>query len=257
MIRSGKMLVAALREAKGAKALNAGQLKTHLAKFPDAARQAGDRFLATLDASAPKQAAHLDALLADFAKLTTDVRRGQALFNGPKAACATCHRIGYVGGNVGPELTKIGDVRSERDLLESVVYPSASFVRNFEPTTVTLKDGDQVNGIVKRETPDELVIVTGAGPEQHLRRSEVTEARPGTLSIMPGGFDEQLSRQELADLLYFVKTVRVAVSRGADVRTTSMVQNANPASHLTAKIKGQQGPIHPRQSKRSKKRACR
>ncbi|HTH48013.1 MAG TPA: PVC-type heme-binding CxxCH protein [Candidatus Limnocylindria bacterium] len=204
----GQKLVAALREAKGAKALNAGQLRTHLAKFPDATQQAGDRFLATLDTSAPKQAAHLDALLADFAKLTTDVRRGQALFNGPKAACATCHRIGYVGGNVGPELTKIGDVRSERDLLESVVYPSASFVRNFEPTIVTLQDGDQVNGILKRETPEEIVLVTGAGPEQHLRRSEITETRPGTLSIMPGGFDEQLSRQELADLLFFVKTVR-------------------------------------------------
>ena len=204
----GEKLVAALRQAKGAKALNAGQLRAHLAKFPEATRQAGEAFLATLDASAPKQAAHLDALLADLAKLTGDVRRGQALFNGPKAACATCHRIGYVGGNVGPELTKIGEVRSERDLLESVVYPSASFVRNFEPTTVTLKDGEQVNGIVKRETPDELVLVVGPGPEQHLRRSEIAGTAPSALSIMPGGFDEQLTRQELADLLFFVKTVR-------------------------------------------------
>jgi putative membrane-bound dehydrogenase-like protein len=204
----GEKLMAALRQAKGAKALNAGQLRAHLAKFPEATRQAGEGFLATLDASAPKQAAHLDALQADLAKLTGDVRRGQALFNGPKAACATCHRIGYVGGNVGPELTKIGEVRSERDLLESVVYPSASFVRNFEPTTVTLKDGEQVNGIVKRETPDELVLAVGPGPEQHLRRSEIAGTAPSTLSIMPGGFDEQLTRQELADLLFFVKTVR-------------------------------------------------
>ncbi len=204
----GQKLVAALRGAKGAKALNSGQLRAHLAKFPEATRQAGESFLASLDASAPKQAAHLDALLADIAKLTGDVRRGQSLFNGPKAACSTCHRIGYVGGNVGPELTKIGEVRSERDLLESVVYPSASFVRNFEPTTVSLKDGEQVNGIIKHETPDELTLVTGPGPEVHLRRSDIAETRPGTLSVMPGGFDEQLTRQELADLLFFVKTVR-------------------------------------------------
>ena len=204
----GQKLVGALHGAKGAKALNAGQVHAHLAKFPEATRQAGESFLATLDASAPKQAAHLDALLADITKLTGDVRQGQSLFNGPKAACSTCHRIGYVGGNVGPELTKIGEVRSERDLLESVVYPSASFVRNFEPTTVSLKDGEQVNGIIKHETPDELTLVTGPGPEVHLRRNDIAETRPGTLSVMPGGFDEQLTRQELADLLFFVKTVR-------------------------------------------------
>jgi putative heme-binding domain-containing protein len=130
------------------------------------------------------------------------------VFNGTKAACFACHRIGYVGGNVGPELTKIGEVRSERDLLESIVYPSQSFVRSFEPMTVATKDGEEINGLVKRDTSDEVVMVTGPGPEVHLPKSNVTEMRPGTVSVMPAGLDEQLSRQELADLLFFVKTVR-------------------------------------------------
>jgi putative heme-binding domain-containing protein len=130
------------------------------------------------------------------------------VFNGAKAACSSCHRIGYLGGNVGPELTKIGEVRSERDLLEALIYPSVSFVRSYEPTTVVLQDGEEVNGILRRETDSELILVTGPAAEQHVARADVKEVRPGTVSIMPGGFDQALTRQELADLLTFVKTVR-------------------------------------------------
>jgi putative membrane-bound dehydrogenase-like protein len=182
----GEKLVAALRDSKSAKALPPAQLRPHFAKFSAVTQKSAEEFFATLDADVAKQAAHLDALQAELKTLSGDLRRGQATFNGPKAACATCHRIGYVGGNVGPELTKIGEV----------------------PTTVVLKDGEQQNGIVKRETADELVLVNGPGPELHLRRSDIAEQRPGTMSVMPGGLDTQLTRQELADLLFFVRTVR-------------------------------------------------
>ena len=48
--------------------------------------------------------------------------RGQLLFNNPKAACNACHAIGYRGGTIGPDLTAIGQIRSERDLLEAIVF---------------------------------------------------------------------------------------------------------------------------------------
>jgi putative heme-binding domain-containing protein len=89
-----------------------------------------------------------------------------------------------------------------------VIYPSASFVRSYEPTTLVLEGGDEVHGIVRQETDSEWVIATGPGAEQRLAKATVKEVRPGTVSLMPGGFDQVLSRQELADLLHFVKTVR-------------------------------------------------
>ena len=46
----------------------------------------------------------------------------------------------YLGGHVGPDLTNIGQARTERDLLESIVYPSASFVRSYEPIIVVTTD---------------------------------------------------------------------------------------------------------------------
>lgn len=204
----GLQLVETLGQAKSAKALHPSQLKPHFVKFPAAVQKSAEAFLATLDADAAKQAAKLDSLLAELQKLGGDQRRGQAVFNGPNAACSACHRIGYLGGDVGPELTKIGEVRTERDLLEAIVFPSASFVRSYEPTLVTLKGGDQINGLMKHESPEEVHLLTGPGALQRLRRSEIEDLRPGTVSVMPGGLDEQLSRQELADLLRFVKDVR-------------------------------------------------
>jgi hypothetical protein len=41
-----------------------------------------------------------------------------------------------------------------------------------------------------------------------IARSEVAEQRPGTVSLMPQGYDQILSRQELADLLAFLKATR-------------------------------------------------
>ena len=204
----GASAIAALRGSKSARALHPTQIQPHFTKFPEGTTNQLAEFLATLNADAAKQGARLEALLTELHGLTPDVRRGQAVFNGTKASCSACHRIGYLGGYVGPELTKIGEVRTERDLLESIVYPSASFVRSYEPTTLILKDGEQVNGIVRHETADEYVVTVGPAADQHVRHSDVVETRPGTISVMPAGLEEQLSRQELADLLHFVKTVR-------------------------------------------------
>ncbi|HAB17529.1 MAG TPA: c-type cytochrome [Verrucomicrobiota bacterium] len=204
----GRQLIASLREGKSARALTPAQLRPHFAKFPESTRAEADQLFAELNTDATQQAAQLESLLKELQGLSGDTRRGQTLFNGSKAACASCHRIGYLGGDVGPELTKIGEVRSERDLLEAMIYPSASFVRSYEPTTVVLTDGEEVNGIIRRETDAEITLVTGPNVEQRLPKSQVRELRPGTISVMPSGFDAALTKQELADLLTFVKTVR-------------------------------------------------
>jgi putative heme-binding domain-containing protein len=127
------------------------------------------------------------------------------VFNSQKAACATCHAIGYMGGHVGPDLTSIGQVRTERDLLESIVFPSASFVRNFEPLIVHTRSDEEYSGVVKKDGEDEIVLATGPNVEVRIVRSDIAEMRPGTVSVMPAGLDQQLTVQELADLVAFLK----------------------------------------------------
>ena len=130
------------------------------------------------------------------------------MFNSTKTSCIACHTIGYVGGKQGPDLTRIGGIRTERDLLESILFPSASFVRSYEPVIVTTKDGQTFNGVPKKDAPDEIVLVLAADKEVRIPREDVEEVRPGKVSIMPDGLDKQLTPQELADLIAFLKACK-------------------------------------------------
>ncbi len=202
----GMQLLAAVKASSGLAGLRPDSLRPRLTNFPERVQQEGEGIIASLNVDASKQHARLDELMATCKN--GDVRRGQSVFNSQKAACATCHAIGYLGGNVGPDLTRIGQIRTERDLLEAIVYPSASFVRSFEPMVVSTKGGDDYSGVVRKDAPDEIVLATGPGAEVRVPRSDIAEMRPGTVSVMPGGLEEQLSRQELADLIAFLRATR-------------------------------------------------
>jgi putative heme-binding domain-containing protein len=113
-----------------------------------------------------------------------------------------------MGGKVGPDLTSIGQARTETDLLESIVYPSASFVRSYEPYVVSTKSDETYSGVLKKDAPEEIILATGPNAEVRLARSDIVDIRPGTVSVMPAGLEQQLSRQELADLLAFLKSTK-------------------------------------------------
>ncbi len=201
----GERLVAGLSASSGKGNLLPGDLETLFAKFPPATQQRGAALLETLHEGRSRQLEKLDELTAQLEG--GDVRRGQAVFNSSKAACRSCHRIGYLGGRVGPDLTKIGEIRSERDLLEAVVYPSASFVRSFEPVVVVTQ-ADIYNGVPLEETDESLLLATGAESEVRIARADIEEVRPGAVSVMPSGLEEELTRQELADLIAYLRATR-------------------------------------------------
>lgn len=107
---------------------------------------------------------------------------------------------------MGPDLSKVGKIRTERDLLESLLFPSVSFVRSYEPVLIVTRSGKPINGLIRRETPDEIVLATGAKEEARVPRSDIEEILPGTVSVMPAGLDTQLTKQQLIDLIAFLKS---------------------------------------------------
>jgi putative membrane-bound dehydrogenase-like protein len=202
----GKELVAALQTASSKSSLRMATLKPRLAKFgPEVQKQAEELF-ASLNVDAGKQQAHLEKLLQTMS--TGDQGRGQVVFNSQKAACFTCHAIGYRGGTVGPDLTHIARTRTERDLLEAVVFPNASFVRGYEPVQVTTKNGKVFNGVLKKDLVDEIVLELGADQQARIAREEIDDMRPSQVSVMPGGMDQLLTPNELADLVAFLKACK-------------------------------------------------
>ena len=203
---TGLKLVAALGEAKSARSLRGDMIKPRLAKFPERVRKEAEFLLAKLEPDAAAQRKRLEELLATLP--AGDVRRGQAIFNSQRTACSTCHATGYVGGDLGPDLTRIGAVRNERDLLESIVFPSASFVQSYDPVMVDTTAGDRQSGILRKNDADEVVLVTGPTQQVRIPRAQVKEMRPGTVSVMPSGLEQQLTPQELGDLVAFLKACK-------------------------------------------------
>ena len=205
-VRTGESLLAALGRSKARTAVRPETLRAVLKGYPAEVRAQGDRFLETLDTGLAGRRQRLEKIRAELP--AGDVRRGQAVFNSPKAACIQCHRLGYQGGDVGPELTSIGTVRSGEDLLEAIVEPSASLVRSYEPVSVTTRDGEERLGILRRDDARGVALVTGPASTLQIDRADITAVTPSTVSLMPAGLDEQLTRQELADLLEFLKNTR-------------------------------------------------
>ncbi|WP_422925665.1 PVC-type heme-binding CxxCH protein [Singulisphaera sp. PoT] len=202
----GLRLVAALKESPGLTSFRPDALRPRLAKFGEPVQREAEALYRTINVDIAKQSARLESMLATVTG--GDVRRGQEVFNGSKAACVTCHAIGYVGGHVGPDLTRVGQIRTERDLLEAIVFPSASFVRSFEPLTVATKDGKVHNGIPRKDTSEEVLLATGPNEEVRIPRDDIEDIRPGTVSVMPAGLEQQLSSDELADLIAFLRACR-------------------------------------------------
>jgi putative heme-binding domain-containing protein len=202
----GLALVAALEGASSRASLRPDVLKPRLAKYPASVQSRADALLATVNLDAGAQARRLAEL--ETGATGGDVRRGQLVFNSEKTGCLTCHAIGYIGGKVGPDLTRIGQVRTERDLLEAVVYPNASFVRSYESVMVVLKSGAVRAGMLKSEDRGEVVLATGPADEVRVPRTDIADMRPSPVSIMPAGYGEQLTRQELIDLVAFLRAAR-------------------------------------------------
>jgi putative membrane-bound dehydrogenase-like protein len=202
----GLAMIGALQQSKARASIRTDILRPRLAQYPAAVQKAGDALLASLNVDSTKQVQRLEELLASSSN--GDVRRGQDVFNSSKAACATCHAIGYIGGKIGPDLTKIGQVRSERDLLEAVLFPSASFARGYEPVVVRTLTGEVQAGLLRSDQPDGVVLVTGDGQERRISRGTIADMQPGAVSLMPAGLDQLLTRQELADLVAFLKASR-------------------------------------------------
>lgn len=197
----GHRLVAALKDSAGLRGLRADLLAGLFVKYPPSVEAEGRFLIALVNADAGKQAAHLDDLVAHLP--SGDVRRGQAVLL--RAGCLVCHSIGYSGGRFGPDLTNIGKVRTPRDLIEAIVYPSASLVRGYETITVSTKSGAAFAGTIARESADEVVLNIGPQIQQHIARGEIAQMNPANISLMPQGFGDLLQRQDLADLIAFLR----------------------------------------------------
>ena len=131
-----------------------------------------------------------------------NLENGRKLFYG-KAICASCHTMGTKGVDFGPDLTSIEKSRSIHDVLEAILYPSASFVREYETYEVITKNGYNV-GIIREQSPEMIVLSVGPQALVRIPKEDIVSISVLEHSLMPQGLDQLLSEQEFADLMAFL-----------------------------------------------------
>ncbi len=137
-----------------------------------------------------------------------NAKRGEQIFNNPgKSMCILCHQMGDKGKHFGPDLTKIGAIRSKADLLEAIVYPSASLARYYEMVNVQTDKGEHV-GLILKDGVDKLILSPAPGAEQAIPLKDIKKANYSNISLMPQVFDGLLQPQEIADLIAYLSQVR-------------------------------------------------
>lgn len=201
---TGVRLFQSLAKSPAASSLPTERILKMAIRFGDETLAIAEPLLAKASVDAAQQEQHLEEMLATLP--AGDIRRGQKLFHNEKLACFSCHAVGYRGGTVGPDLSRIGRTRARRDLLESIMYPSASFVRSYEPLQVLTTDGRQLVGTIRDETSEHLVLQISATEQRTIPLDQIEVKLPGKVSIMPAGMDKLLSHGELADLLAFLES---------------------------------------------------
>jgi putative heme-binding domain-containing protein len=183
--------------------------ETQLAWVLEGAPESAQLQARKLEAALRDQETHRRAVLEDYRPLLTtgNPERGRSLFF-EQAGCHACHQVAGQGRAVGPDLTKIGAIRSGNDLLESVLFPSATMAQGFEAYEVELADGESMLGTLARQTPDQILMRNSSGAELRLPRDQILSLTRSKLSMMPEGLLQALTRDEAADVLAYLRSLK-------------------------------------------------
>ncbi|MCC6537844.1 MAG: HEAT repeat domain-containing protein, partial [Bryobacterales bacterium] len=201
---TGLMMVQALTAVESALgSVGAQRVEEIVKKFPGGVQSAAKPLLARLEQGKAQRLEKIKKL-ENVLTAGGDLAKGKEIFFGAKAGCSSCHTIGLEGGHVGPDLTSIGAIRSPHDLLEAIVLPSESFVPGHEVYRVETAT-EVYSGVLGRGTPDAVRLITGPGDEVRIPRADIKSMGYAPVSLMPEGLDEVLDRNEMRDLIAYLR----------------------------------------------------
>jgi len=138
----------------------------------------------------------------DALKLAGNDVRGKKVFD---TNCAKCHMPRMQGGRVGPDLSGVNN-KSKDELLTSILNPSYAIEPHYVHYIVTTKDGEIHDGVIANETPGAVTLRGGTeNGDETILRSNIAEIRASSISLMPEGLEESMSRQDVADVIAYLR----------------------------------------------------
>jgi quinoprotein glucose dehydrogenase len=139
-----------------------------------------------------------------------DAEAGRAIFfDKAELSCLRCHKVGGIGGEVGPDLTGIAAKQKRDYLLESIVDPNKQIAKGYESVVLVLTDGQTKTGILKSEDANEVRLMTAEGQLIAVSKDRIDERQRGP-SAMPADLAQKMTRTELRDLVEFLASLKAA-----------------------------------------------
>jgi len=143
-------------------------------------------------------------VLQKFEKARTlagDVAHGQEIF---KKQCANCHKHQNIGTEFGPKLSALQD-KSVSFLFPAILDPNRSVDARYRSWTAVTKQGKQVVGMIAEETATSITIAQADGRKITILRNDLEFLKSSTLSFMPEGLEKDITPQDLADVMSFIR----------------------------------------------------
>jgi putative heme-binding domain-containing protein len=138
-----------------------------------------------------------------------DVERGKSLFfNEQKLACSRCHTVDGKASLAGPDLMSIGDKFGRRELVESILAPSATIAVGYSTTALTTRAGDLIVGTTKEANDEGVGIMQGDGKLVRIAAAQIAQRKTTDISMMPENLQDGLTLHEFSDLIEYLASLK-------------------------------------------------
>ena len=202
--------------------------------------------------------------MADLQPALEEIAKGRSFERGKdvyeQAQCATCHKMGNLGGSVGPDLTGIASRFQPRDILESIIEPSKVISEQFQNTAFKTNDGQLIEGRILEENDAKVVLQKNQllPDKTEIKKADIKSRAPSKTSPMPEALVNNFHKDEILDLMAYMvsggrkehpsfagagKTVDVTARLSNEVKNNKLSVNASneafgdPAEGQVKKLK--------------------
>lgn len=146
--------------------------------------------------------AELAALVSEVAA-KGDPARGEAVFRRKDLNCLTCHAISHAGGEIGPDLSAVGQTSPVDYLINSVLLPDQAIKEQYHTLVLLTSDGQVYQGILVDKDDRRVILKESTGALRTIPVDTIEDQKPGG-SLMPKGLVNLMTHGEFVDLIRFL-----------------------------------------------------
>jgi putative heme-binding domain-containing protein len=152
--------------------------------------------------SKPLSAAELTTMVSEVAA-KGDPARGEEVFRRIDLNCMNCHSISKAGGDVGPDLSAVGQISPPDYIINSILNPDQSIKEQYNTLVVQTVEGQVFQGVVTDKDEQRVVLKDATGATRVVPVASIEDQKAGG-SLMPKGLANLMTRGEFLDLVRFL-----------------------------------------------------